>query len=146
LTAPSKWLPEDTAFQPTKTTNTTTANTAAQSNWNTNGLVSKRSPTNGQPASFVQIPESRPVKISALTIPSPIPQKPYFNIDLEIGNGISATITFYNDSDPKQMAEEFGKKHNLIVSDLAKYNLASIFQKLLNGKREKEQRLLQQQQ
>lgn len=157
----SKWNAEAPSFSPSQSSTIST-----KSNVTTDSLVK---PTFNVDAPnflpFMQLPVKTPVKLSA---PTPTPtrpltasaksnpllskqlsqinksvsresEKPYFTITLEIAEGISAVINLYQDSDPQLVAEEFGKKHNLIVSDTTKKNLARTFTQLLNAKKSKEQ-------
>ncbi|RCI03804.1 hypothetical protein CU098_009552 [Rhizopus stolonifer] len=58
---------------------------------------------------------------------------PWFRIELAIADGISTTISVFKDSDPKQIAEEFGHKHNLNVTEKAKEGIANRITQLMNN-------------
>ncbi|KAI8644069.1 hypothetical protein BD408DRAFT_134781 [Parasitella parasitica] len=63
------------------------------------------------------------------------PQGPFLRINLEISEGISTTIIVQEGSDPDDLAEEFGIKHRLKMTSLAKKNMASFISTLIEKKK-----------
>ncbi|CAO3640648.1 unnamed protein product [Mucor hiemalis] len=134
--AVGKWNTEAPSFSPSPS-----STLSAKSNVTTDSLLSVPTPTPSRPLSSTA--KTNPLLNKQLSninkSVSRETEKPYFTITLEIAEGISAVINLYQDSDPVQVAEEFGKKHSLIVTETTKANLARTFSQLLTAKKNKEQ-------
>ncbi|KAI8390055.1 hypothetical protein BD560DRAFT_162 [Blakeslea trispora] len=60
-------------------------------------------------------------------------QVPFMQITVNIAHGISTIISLYKDSDPEKIAEEFGPKHDLIVTESAKKGIANTLRRVLDA-------------
>ncbi|OBZ87467.1 hypothetical protein A0J61_04482 [Choanephora cucurbitarum] len=58
---------------------------------------------------------------------------PLVEIDINIAPGISTILHLYKDSDPQKIAEEFGPKHGLNVTQSAKEGIAKTLRRVLDA-------------